>query len=72
VRETEIIVNGWSMYRHLGPGFRDYNVVQHHLHEENWLSAADAPLLPVLLTLEEFVFKLEIDTNVSWWTAMVR
>jgi hypothetical protein len=71
VREIKIVVHGWSMYKHLGPGFRDYNVVQHHLHEENWLNAPDAPLLPVLHTVEKFIFKPEVNTDVGWWTAIV-
>jgi hypothetical protein len=68
VKSIQIIVDGCPMYEHLGPAFRNPDIVDACLHAEGWLG--QCPPLPVLPTVEAFIMRPRVNTDVDLWTAI--
>jgi hypothetical protein len=68
VKSIQVIVDGCPMYEHLGPAFRNHDVVDACLRAEDWLG--QCPPLPVLPSVEEFVMRPKVNTDVDLWTAI--
>jgi hypothetical protein len=68
VKSIQIIVDGCPMYEHLGPAFRNHDIIDACLRAEDWLG--QCPPLPVLPSVEAFVMRPKVNTDVDLWTAI--
>jgi hypothetical protein len=68
VKSIQIIVDGCPMYEHLGPAFRNHDIIDACLRAEDWLR--QCPPLPVLPSVEAFVMRPKVNTDVDLWTAI--
>ncbi|KAJ4366083.1 hypothetical protein N0V95_000310 [Ascochyta clinopodiicola] len=68
VKSIKIVVDGYSMYEHLGLAFQHQDVVDTYLHAEDWL--VGCPSLPMLPSVEAFKLDLKGNTDVDLWTAV--
>lgn len=68
VKSIKIVVDGYSMYEHLGFAFQHQDVVDAYLHAEDLLGGF--PPLPMLPSVEAFKLELKANTDVDLWTAV--
>jgi hypothetical protein len=68
VKFIEIIVNGCSMYEHLGLAFRNDEFVHGCLCADDWLG--HCPPLPVLSSVKSLVMRQKVNTTVNLWSAI--
>jgi hypothetical protein len=68
VKSIQVIVDGCPMYEHLSPAFRNCDITDACLRAEDWLG--QCPPLPVLPSVEAFVMRPKVNTDVDLWTAI--
>lgn len=68
VKSITIVVDGSSMYEHLGLAFQHQDVVDACLHAQDWLG--NCPPLPTLPSVESFKMEPNSNTDVDLWTAV--
>jgi hypothetical protein len=68
VLSIQVIVDGCPMYEHLGAAFRNRDITDACLRAEDWLGRF--PPLPVLPSVEAFVMRPKVNTDVDLWTAI--
>ncbi|KAJ4991186.1 hypothetical protein SVAN01_03314 [Stagonosporopsis vannaccii] len=68
LHSIQIIVDGFSMYEHLGYVFRDPNVVNVSLCAEDWFG--HFPILPALPSVNTFTMIPKVNTDVDLWSVI--
>lgn len=68
MKSIKIVVDGYSVYEHLGLAFQHQDVVDACLHAEDWM--VGFPPLPMLPSVEAFKLELKGNTDVDLWTAV--